>query len=181
MVYVALLRGINVGGNAKVEMARLRAVFERLGLKDVRTHINSGNVIFTAGEGERKRLRQSIEAAIAAEFGLNVPVVLRDRSEMTTLVDEIPKSWVNDAQMKCDVMFLWPELDRPDILLQIPHKPELEDVKYYPGTLVWRVDRNKISRGRVLRIIGTDTYRQMTVRNVNTVRKVLELMTERES
>ena len=175
MIYVALLRGINVGGNAKVEMPRLKATFEGLGLKDVKTYINSGNVIFSS-EATREQLKARTEPAIIQEFGLRVPVVLRSRDEMTALVRAVPKHWVTDATMKCDVMFLWPALDQPEIVQQIPHRPELEDLVYYPGAVVWRVDRANVTRGRVLRIIGTGTYKQMTVRNVNTVRKLTELM-----
>ena len=77
MTYLALLRGINVGGKNKVEMARLKTLFESIGCSDVRTYINSGNVIFTNGR-VAARLRTSIEKAIAQEFGFDVRVVLRD-------------------------------------------------------------------------------------------------------
>lgn len=175
-VFVALLRGINVGGKNPLDMAKLRIVFEQLGFSSVKTYINSGNVIFQVRSRGEDELRSRIEAAIKAEFGLAVPAVLRSREAMKTLVDAVPRAWVNGTTMKCDVMFLWPQLDRPEIVEQIPHKPELEDVVYFPGALVWRVDRDKVTRGQVLRIIGTDTYRQMTVRNVNTVRKLNALM-----
>ena len=71
MTYLALLRGINVGGKNKVEMARLKTLFESIGCGDVRTYINSGNVIFTSNR-VAARLRTSIEKAIAKEFGFHV-------------------------------------------------------------------------------------------------------------
>ena len=67
--YVALLRGINVGGNRTVEMKRLKAALECIGLDDVRTYINSGNVIFESDEVDRPRLAGVLEDAIAADFG----------------------------------------------------------------------------------------------------------------
>src|SRR5260370_30248383 len=72
---IALLRGINVGGNKKVEMARLRALMEELGYGDVRTYVNSGNVVFSGPRRSEKHL----EAAIVKTFGFDVPVVLRSR------------------------------------------------------------------------------------------------------
>lgn len=173
MVYVALLRGINVGGNRKVEMPKLKRVFEKLGFSDVKTYINSGNVMFASAS---KPSVQDIEAAIEKDFGFAVPVVLRSLSEIENLVKGIPESWVNDEHMKCDVMFLWPAVDSPEIMKQIPYKAEIEDVLYLPGAVIWRVDRDKVNRGAVLKIVGTDAYKQMTVRNPNTVRKLLELM-----
>lgn len=176
MVYVALLRGINVGGKNTVPMARLAGLFIDLGFTDVKTYINSGNVIFRAVERNEAGLTRRIEKAIEDEFGLNVPIVLRSRDELEALVVAIPRSWTNDADMRCDVLLLWPAVDRPSIVEQIPHNPEIEDVVYYPGAVVWRIDRANVRRGQVIKIIGSGVYKQVTIRNVNTVRKLLELI-----
>jgi uncharacterized protein (DUF1697 family) len=79
---IALLRGINVGGNKKVEMARLRALLEELGYRDVRTYVNSGNVVFSGP----KRSEGHLEAAIADTFGFDVPVILRSRDEIAEVL-----------------------------------------------------------------------------------------------
>ena len=177
MTYVALLRGINVGGKTRVEMPRLKAIIEKLGFTSVRTYINSGNVIFAS---ETVPNAERIEAAIEKEFGFKVPVVLRSKDEIATLLKGFPESWVNDDNMKCDVMFLWVAIDTPAIMQQIPYKQEIEDVLYLPGAVIWRIDRDKVTRGAVLKIVGRDVYKQMTVRNPNTVRKLYELMKEAE-
>jgi hypothetical protein len=83
---IALLRGINVGGNKRVEMARLRALMEELGYRDVRTYVNSGNVVFSGPRRSEKHL----EAAIAKAFGFDVPVVLRSRDELADIVQANP-------------------------------------------------------------------------------------------
>jgi len=176
MIYVALLRGINVGGKTKVDMKLLKTTFEQLGFEKVKTYINSGNVIFEATSVSPKQLTATLESAIEKDFGFAVPVVVRDLLAIKTIVEALPDNWTNDQTMKCDVMFLWPEIDNPKIMEQIPHKPEIEDVKYLPGTLFWRIDRDKVNRGQVLKIIGTGVYKQMTVRNCNTVRKLYALM-----
>ena len=176
MTYVALLRGINVGGNNKVSMAELKKTFERLDFSNVKTFINSGNIIFNVDSDDQTQLTKVIEAEIEKDFGFTVKVLLRDLPGMQKLVKGIPEKWVNDQTMKCDVMFLWPEIDSKNILKQIPYKPEIEDVIYLEGTVVWRVDRDKITKGRVLKIIGSDVYKKMTIRNPNSVRKILALM-----
>lgn len=176
MMYVALLRGINVGGNNKVEMPKLKLVFEKLGYQKVKTYINSGNVVFMAHPSSEVTMRKVIEAALEQNFGFRVSVLLRDFDDIKQLVNIIPATWVNDQQTKCDVMFLWEEIDSPNILEQLPIKPELEDVKYFTGTVIWRIDRHKLGQSRMSRLVGTDVYKKITIRNPNTVRKLYELM-----
>lgn len=176
MVYVALLRSINVGGKTRVEMARLKATFEGLGFDNVKTYINSGNVIFASRSANQAELVKNLESAIKQNFKLDVPVLLRSQPEIEKLVKALPSDWVNDQAMKCDVMFLQPEIDKPEILDSIPHNPQIEDVIYLPGAVVWRIDRDKVKNGQVLKIIGSDIHKKLTVRNPNTVRKLYELM-----
>jgi uncharacterized protein (DUF1697 family) len=176
MIYVALLRGINVGGKARVEMPKLKAIFERLGHTDVVTYINSGNVIFTANATSPHQLSQAIEAAIEADFGFAVPVVLRSREQIKQICDRVPADWINDGQtMKTDVMFLWKKYDSPDAISYFKYKPEIEQLVYVGGALVWNITREYITRGSVIKMIGTDIYKHMTVRNINTVRKLSDL------
>jgi|SRR5579859_3214624 len=175
-IYVALLRGINVGGNNKVEMAKLKKTFEELGFTNVRTFIASGNVIFQSGETNQHALAQKIESAIKKDFGIQINVLLRDFKSIEKLVKAIPASWVNDKAMKCDVMFLWENVDSKEILKQLPFDSSLEDVRYFPGAVVWRIDRDKVTKSRMFKIVGTKVYAHMTVRNPNTVRKLYDLM-----
>lgn len=177
MMYLALLRGINVGGKNKVEMSRLRTVFESIGATEVRTYINSGNVIF---EHDRTpaRLRAAIEKAIEAEFGFPVRIILRDRDEVKSLTKAIPAAWKEDASMRCYVMFLWEHVDDASVLDELVIKEGIDDVKYVPGTIVWRVDRDVLTRSGMMRLTSDDLYKQMTIRNVNTVRKLADLMAD---
>ena len=130
--HVALLRGINVAGRPTVPMAALKGTFGRLGLDPIRTYINSGNVLFTAPAVNAEQLTQSIEAAIAAEFGFPVGVLVRTAEEVATVADSVPEDWVHDGTMKCDVFFLWPGIDRPSVLDDVPHNPAIEDLQKNP-------------------------------------------------
>jgi uncharacterized protein (DUF1697 family) len=175
VIYVALLRGINVGGNNLVDMRGLKLTFERLGLEDVRTYINSGNVLFNTKRRGRPQLTKAIEAAIAKDFGADVDVLVRTADELRALVRAIPAKWTNDTAMKCDVYFLWPAIDRAKVVDEVPHNPAIEDLRYLPGALVRRVDRAKQSKSPMTKIVGTPIYKQMTARNINTVRKLVAL------
>ena len=176
MVYVALLRGINVGGKNKVDMKQLKAAFEQAGMTSVRTYINSGNVVLSSAIRSRSRLAEQLEGAIADSFGFHVRVLVRDRKAMRALGDALPKSWVNDASMKCDVMFLWDEVARPSIVTELPLKPEIDEVKYAGGAILWRCDAKKVTRSGLMKLAGTPLYKQMTIRNCNTTRKLIELI-----
>ncbi|MGH8953256.1 MAG: DUF1697 domain-containing protein [Acidimicrobiia bacterium] len=175
MTYLALLRGVNVGGKNKVEMARLKKVFESIGFGEVRTYINSGNVIFVDDRAATK-LRSLIEKAIAAEFGFSVRVVLRDLDSVELVTKAIPASWRDDSTMRCYVMFLWEEADEPTVLERLTIKEDLDDVKYVPGAVIWRVDRDKLTRSGMMRLTSDELYKAMTIRNVNTVRKLADMM-----
>jgi len=174
--YVALLRGINVGGARKVPMSELRELFEQAGMSDVRTYIASGNVIFTSGRKPGPRLERSLEEAIERKFGFEVPVLVRDADNVASVVSELPGDWRNDASMKCDVMFLWSDVDAPSVLDDLVVKPGIDEVRYVPGAVLWAVDREQLTRSGMMKMAGTPLYKRMTIRNCNTVRKLAELM-----
>jgi uncharacterized protein (DUF1697 family) len=176
MVYVALLRGINVGGKNRVEMKQLKAAFEAAGMSSVRTYINSGNVIFSTTTRGKARFATLIEKALARDFGFKIEVVLRDLKTMKALVKAIPKQWTDDKAMRCYVMFLWDDVDRPSVLKQLSINPDLDDVRYASGAIVWRVARKDLTKSGMMRLTGQPLYKRMTIRNVNTTRKILELM-----
>ena len=173
--YVALLRGINVGGKNKVEMSRLEATFESVGSKQVSTYINSGNVLFTHRR-KTATLTPLLEEAIATEFGFAVEVVLRDGASFAATAKAIPRAWKDDSTMRCYVMFLWEDLDTPAILEELTIKPGIDYVRYVPGAIIWRVDRADLTRSGMMRLTSSDLYRSMTIRNCNTVRKLEQLM-----
>lgn len=177
MIYVALLRGINVGGKSKVEMSKLKTVFESLGCQNVITYINSGNVIFSDNR-TIKELIFLIEAAIIKDFGLNIRIVLRDLANIKKLCEEIPIIWTNDTEQKTDVLFLWDEIDDADIIDKIVINPRLENVRYISGALIWNIGRENVTKGNGVKLIKTDLYQHMTVRNINTVRKLYVLMSK---
>ena len=89
--YIAFLRGINVGGKNKLKMSELRAMLERIGFKNAKTYIQSGNALFQSIEDEKK-VGIRIEKEIESEFGLRVPVVVRSITEMEQIVKDCPFS-----------------------------------------------------------------------------------------
>ena len=95
VTYVALLRGVNIAGTARrVAMADIRALFARLGFRDVRTLLNSGNVVFSVPTQRRSDVRARIEKALALRLGLTSPVIILSADEVATAVRDNPLSHV---------------------------------------------------------------------------------------
>lgn len=88
--YIALLRGINVGGHKKIKMADLRVLMNQLGFSAVETYIQSGNIVFDSNENERSLLGQNIKKAIAETFGFDVPILLKTKQEIAAILEESP-------------------------------------------------------------------------------------------
>ncbi len=174
--FVALLRGINVGGNCKVEMSRLKKTFEELGFQNVRTYINSGNVLFESGDENIKKLNALIEARLKETFKFEVKTLLRDAENILMLAQKVPKEWENGGDQKTDVLFLWEDYDSKDSLKLIEPKEGIDTLMYLPGTIVWNVDCKQLNKSGMKKFIGSKLYKKMTARNVNTLRKLAELV-----
>src|SRR5438445_4718788 len=100
MVYVAFLRAINVGGNSIVSMAAIKEALVALGMSDVRTYINSGNVIFSTRASGARQLTARVEKALEQHTGMPIKVLLMDHKTMKKMVDAIPSDWVDDRTMR---------------------------------------------------------------------------------
>ena len=175
-VYVALLRGINVGGNNMVSMKALKESLERLGFDDVQTYINSGNVLFRAKGADARKLEERIDRMLAHEHGLKGRTVVRSEDEMARLVKTIDDEWKIDPDWRYNVVFLRHTLDPVAVIKDIPLKPDIERVVCCPGTLLWSARVSSITRSAMLKLSSRQVYQDMTVRNVNTTKKILQLM-----
>jgi uncharacterized protein (DUF1697 family) len=175
MTYIAFLRGVNVGGKSIVSMAAIKEALVALGLSDVRTYINSGNVIFSTRSTDALQLTARIEKALEQHTGMAIKVLVMDHKTLKKTVDAIPRKWVDDKTMRTYVLLLWKELDDRGILDRLPVKPGVDELKYTPGAVVWRVDRENVGRSQMNRIVGTPLYKKITIRSANTMRKLNEL------
>lgn len=180
-VYVALLRGINVGGNNMISMKSLKASFEALGFKDVATYINSGNILFKSKQADARKLEGKIEKMLVAEYNLACRVVVRSAAEMASLIKTLPKEWTGDKEWRYNVMFLRHTIDSQDILKALNARPDIEQVTYVPGTLLWSAHVKDLARTAMVKIASHKLFQEMTVRNLNTTRKLHQLMQEMSS
>jgi uncharacterized protein (DUF1697 family) len=177
MQFITLLRGINVGGNNKIPMPALEAALIKNKFTKVSTYINTGNIIFTSKIEDTLAVNQKIQEIIKEEFDLEITAITYSRSEFIKVTESIKPKWTNDDDQKTDIMFLWPEIDNPKIVEELEVNKSFETLDYFPGVLFWNIRRPFVSSSKLDKLVGTRKYKFMTVRNVNTVRRLIELIT----
>lgn len=177
MKYVALLRGINVGGKTLIKMANLKFCIEELGYAKVKTYINSGNVIFETGEHDELKLAHSIEKAIKNSTKLDVRVVVISEDNYVKIVKNVPKDWGERQGWKYNTLFLIPPYDTREIMKDIGElKPDIETVVPGQGVIYQALLFEKFGRTSSGKLASRSSYRMMTIRNWNTTKKLLELL-----
>ena len=175
--WVALLRGINVGGRNRILMADLRACFEAAGYGEVRTYIQSGNVIFGSDEPDRGLLRRAIETMLVQAFDYAATVELRDAAELRAVVEDAPEGFGGDRDVHLDdVLFLMPPLAPDEAVGALTLREGVDTVWVGPGVVYSRRLRAKASKSGLSKIAAHPFYQRMTIRNWNTTTKLLAMM-----
>ena len=178
--YVALLRGVNVGGRNKIPMADLRRAVEDLGYADVRTFIQTGNVLFGASGGADS-VASMLEAMLRRDFELDsdeVMVRVLNRAQLASIVDEAPHRFGGQPGVyKYDVAFL-KGVTGDEVLKHVRVNPEVDAVWARPDAVYYRRLTSRLSQSRMSQIVSTPVYRYLTIRNWNTTTKLLALMDE---
>jgi uncharacterized protein (DUF1697 family) len=176
--YVALLRGINVGGKNLIPMAALKAAFEEDGFEDVRTYIQSGNVVFSTGTSKQSELTRRIERMLRTSFGhYEASVAVRSRTQMRSVVEGAPDGFGSEPTLyREDVIFLMPPLTARTVVKSVPLKEEVDRI--WPGTGVVYFSRltSRAAQSRLSRVVSMPIYKSMTIRNWNTTTKLAELV-----
>jgi uncharacterized protein (DUF1697 family) len=169
-VYVALLRAINVGGTGKLPMAKLKAVCEELGFSDVKTYIQSGNVLFRAGEGEAA-VERKLDEALGTLLGKKPGVMLRSRKELEAIAANAP---FPDAKPNYLLVSFLPEA-APDDALDKMVAPDGER-----AVLAGREIYVHFPIGSGKSRLKLPALKAGTARNLNTVRRLAEMAAQME-
>jgi uncharacterized protein (DUF1697 family) len=176
--YVAFLRGINVGGKALIRMAELRECVEEVGHEDVATYIASGNVLFSSPSRSPAELERPLERAIERRFRLDVRVFVRSARQLAATARAIPEHWLGNDDLRCNVIFVAREIDRPKLVHEFDPKPEIEELARIPGALLWAARRSALTRSTMLRLAQHPLYDRMTARNPTTVLALAKLVSQ---
>lgn len=175
--YIALLRGVNVGGKNRVEMARLKHCFSQHGFTNVLTYLNSGNVVFSSDEKDLLELIKVCEQLIADEFGLQIIVTIVPGKVLLKAIAQMPLWWNLDKESKHNAIFVIAPTTAAEVMESVGDaKPEYEKIAYYDQLIFWSAPIKTFSRTRWSKIVGSKYYERITIRNSNTVMKLAELV-----
>jgi uncharacterized protein (DUF1697 family) len=179
--YVALLRGINVGGKNVIRMEALRAAFEAMGFREVRTYIQSGNVVFSSARARRTTLAAKVEAGLSDAFGYESRVVIVASAELSTIVAEAPADFgTRPADYRYDVIFPRAPVEVHDVLPQVQPKPGVDSVSAGTHALYFRRLIARATQSKLTKLLQRPIYKDITIRNWNTTRKLLAMVTAAE-
>ena len=176
--YIALLRGVNVSGKNPVAMADLRAGLIALGFRDVRTHLNSGNAVFSADRTEETVLADRIRAMIRERFDMDVPVFVIAQEDLAHLLALAPEWWgTQDRDIYDNLVFPLPPATAEEIAAKIGEPtPELEQVRIIANAVFWSFDRKRYARARWWKKTASPGIAELiTIRTANTLRKIAEM------
>ena len=175
--YIALLRGINVGGKNKISMKELKAGFEELGFRDVVTYLNSGNVIFSSEGDDPQALAEMIKAMVKHDFSFDIAIYIIRQTDLQERLAHIPDwSGTEDKTIYDNLIFLMPSLTY-EVLSEKLGAPNatLEQVFPYKDVF-WsylRKDYQKTNWWK--KTASTSVGKQITIRTINTVRKIAKM------
>ncbi len=174
--YIALLRGINVGGKNKISMAELKKGFAELDLAEITTYLNSGNVIFSSMIDDKNVLSNQIMQMIKDNFDLEIPVFIVWQEELAELLKGAPDWWGGDnTEIYDNLIFLLPTLTYEEFSDQIGNpKEEYEKVYHYKDVIFWSFSRKDYQKTNWWsKTAGSKVSVKITIRTANTVRKIV--------
>jgi uncharacterized protein (DUF1697 family) len=154
----------------------LKACFEKAGFENISTYINSGNVIFDSAEKDILKLQKKCEEFLKDDFGFPIGLAIIDVSTLQDGLKNAPAWWGNDEDAKHNAIFVISPATAEEITREAGQiKPAYEKMYVHGGIIFWSAPIKTYSRTRLSKIVGTKAYQNITIRNANTAKKLLEL------
>jgi len=175
MRYIALIRKLNAGSENRIKKDQLQEIFISLNYNDVKVYINSGNVVFDSNDNI-KNIKGNIEKSLTSYFANDMQVIILNKNDFKRIADQIPNEWKNDEIQRTDVAFLFDNINNVEILNSLPFNEKYITVKYINNALIWNLQKTNYNKSRLGKIIMSDLYKNMTLRNINTVRELYKIL-----
>jgi uncharacterized protein (DUF1697 family) len=176
MKYIALLRGINVGGNTIIKMSELKASFEACGYTDVKTYINSGNVLFQTEEKNTERIIQTIEGMLSHTFHYTVRIVVSTHEQIKGILTNVPEEWKRGNDLRCYIAFVRQPITPQEVAKEMAPKEGVDSLKIGKHVVYMSTKLNGLTKSGFTKIASKKVYQDITIRNYNTVQKINTLM-----
>jgi len=177
--YVALLRGINVGGNNVIKMSDLRECLQAADFKNISTYIASGNVIFES-ELSLPEVESTIDAALEKAFGYKGPTVVLSEKDFHTILNEAPKGFGAKPDIfHSDIIFLKLPAQPSQVLedlLALKMRDGVDTATAGSKALYFTRLSAERQKSRLSKILELQSYKSMTIRSWNTAMKLKSLL-----
>ena len=174
--YIAFLCGVNISGRNKVIMAELKKGVERLGYEEVKTYLNSGNVIFSSNENDIGSVRKRIVMMIKSQFDLDIPVFVIAKEKLEDILRNAPDWWGNaDKEIYDNLIFIMPPATFADVFNEIGDpKEELEKIQEYKEAIFWSFSRRNYQKTNWWsKTASASISNKLTIRTASTIMKVV--------
>ena len=168
--YGALLREINISGKNKVVMAELKKEIESLMFENVKTYLNSGNVIFSS--------RENIEKMLKKNYDFKIPVFVLEQEKLKDILEHAPIWWGSDDKMIYDnLIFMIPPITFKEVFEEIGEAKEgLEKIQNYKDVIFWSFSRKDYQKTNWWpKTANTNVSKKITIRTANTIRKIVKI------
>lgn len=178
MRYIALLRGINISGKNKISMPDLKVSLTEKGFTDVKTYLNSGNVLFSDDDSNAVKLAERISTIILETFHLEIPVFVISQDKLKCLLSRAPDWWGSENKDIYDNLIFAIPPHRIETVAEKIGEPsaELEKVKISGNTAFWSFDRKLYAKANWWKKTAVSGIGEMiTIRTANTLRKIAEM------
>ncbi|MDR1998046.1 MAG: DUF1697 domain-containing protein [Candidatus Margulisbacteria bacterium] len=178
--YLALLRGINVGGNNIIKMNELKKLFAEINCTDVVTYIQSGNIIFCAAEKAKTKITDKIAKILYKKLNSKITMALLTFAEMQEIIAKKPEGFgAAKDKYKYDVIFLIKPLQARDALKAFELRAGVDQISAGKNVLYFSRLIKQLTKSKLAKIAASPIYPDITIRNWNTTEKLAELMAKK--
>jgi len=176
-IHIALLRGINVGGKNIIKMETLKQLFIDMGFLDVKTYIQSGNVIFSTEKVDREKLVKTIENQLLKTFSMEIKTAIFTAGELKEIVENAPEGFGSEPEKyRYDVWFLLPAVTASEIVANLRLREGVDLLWTGKNAIYTSRLTSEMGRSYFSKIIQMPVYKSITIRNWNTTKKLLEMV-----
>ena len=178
MKYIVLLRGINISGKNKISMSELKLELEKNKYQNVSTYLNSGNVIFESNINNKEDIMKDIYKIIKNKFNLEIPIFVMTSLELEDILNNNPKWWgTENKEIYDNLIFIIPPTRCEEVYNTVgePSK-DIDKIGEYNNVIFWSFDLKNYRKSNYwVKTASTDIKDKITIRTVNTMRKILEI------
>lgn len=177
MKYLALLRGINVGGKNMIKMSALKETFQHAGFTNVTTYINSGNILFESDKSNTEHLTEEIDALLQKTF-FSINTVVLSYKNLADIITHVPNTWTQKSLRKY-VGFIKGPAKPDEIIKEVQLKDNIDFIEKGPHVVYMSTKMTGLTKSGFPKLITKPVYKYVTIRNYNTVQKLLMYMEQK--